>query len=187
MVSNFVTLLGGSDTMRAITPDEVKTLIHACRPTALRDKALIDLMYHSGLRVSEALDLRRSDIDGNRVTVRHGKGGKKRTVALVTSYGWLELWVAQCGARGEDYIFTTRAGKRLATSHVRRLLNRLGDKTGIQTHPHGLRHGHAVALYEAGLDLAGISRQLGHARISTTAVYLQGLGVDLDKVAALTF
>ncbi len=63
----------------------------------------------------------------------------------------------------------------------------VGKQTGIDTHPHGLRHGHAVALYEAGLDLAGISRQLGHARISTTAIYLQGLGVDLDKVAALAF
>ena len=46
---------------------------------------------------------------------------------------------------------------------------------------------HAVALYEVGLDLAAIQRQLGHARISTTAIYLQGLGVDLDKVAALSF
>jgi len=173
--------------MRAIAPNEVKTLIHACRPTALRDKGLIDLMYHSGLRVSEALDLRRSDIDGNRVTVRCGKGGKRRVSALVTTYGWLGLWLAQCGATNNQTIFTTRTGKRLATSHVRRLLAKLGERTGLSTHPHGLRHGHAVALYEAGLDLAGISRQLGHAKISTTAIYLQGLGVDLEKVAALAF
>ncbi len=173
--------------MRAIAPDEVKELIHACRPTALRDKGLIDLMYHTGLRVSEALDLRWSDIDGNRVTVRCGKGGKRRVSALTTTYGWFELWLAQSGACGEDYLFTTRTGKPLATSHVRRLLSKLGAKTGIDTHPHGLRHGHAVALYEAGLDLAGISRQLGHAKISTTAIYLQGLGVDLEKVAALAF
>lgn len=173
--------------MRAIAPDEVKTLIHACRPTALRDKALIDLLYHSGLRISEALDLRRSDIDESRITVRCGKGGKRRVSALATSYGWLELWLAQCDAKGEDYIFTTRTGERLATSHVRRLLSKLGEKTEVQTHPHGLRHGHAVALYEAGLDLAGISRQLGHAKISTTAIYLQGLGVDLERVAELAF
>lgn len=177
----------GSDTMRAITPDAVKSLIHACRPTSLRDKALIDLMYHSGLRVSEALALTRSDVDGNRVTVRCGKGGKRRVVALVTTYGWWELWLAQSGAVGEDCMFTTRTGAKLASSHVRRLLKTLGSRTGNNTHPHGLRHGHAVALYEAGLDLAGISRQLGHARISTTAIYLQGLGVDLDKVAALAF
>lgn len=173
--------------MRAITPEEVKTLIHACRPTALRDKALLDLLYHSGLRVSESLDLQRLDIDGDRVTVRCGKGGKQRISALATTYGWFELWLTQCGSSGDDYIFTTSTGKRLATSHVRRLLARLGKQTGVDTHPHGLRHGHAVALYEAGLDLAGISRQLGHARISTTAIYLQGLGVDLDKVAALSF
>jgi len=173
--------------MRAITPTEVKTLIHACRPTSLRDKALIDVMYHSGLRVSEALALRASDVEEDRITVRCGKGGKRRLVALVTTYGWFELWLAQSGAAGEDLVFTTRTGEQLATSHVRRLLKRLGTRTKIDTHPHGLRHGHAVALYEAGLDLAGISRQLGHARISTTAIYLQGLGVDLDKVAALAF
>lgn len=173
--------------MRAIKPDEVKTLIHACRSTALRDKALIDLLYHSGLRISEALDLRRSDIEGNRVTVRNGKGGKRRVSALATTYGWFELWLAQSDAAGEDFIFSTRTGERLATSHVRRLLKRLGDKTGVETHPHGLRHGHAVALYEAGLDLAGISRQLGHAKISTTSIYLEGLGVDLERVAELAF
>lgn len=70
------------------------------------------------------------------------------------------------------------------------------DRSGVQTEHSELalakpvaavRHGHAVALYEAGLDLAGISRQLGHAKISTTAIYLQGLGVDLEKVAALAF
>lgn len=167
--------------MQTITPNDVKTLISNLRVTALRDKGLIDLMYHSGLRISEALDLRASDIDGNRVTVRNGKGGKRRVVALVTGYGWLELWLRESRARGEDLLFTTRTGARLASSHVRRLLGKLG------THPHALRHGHAQGLYEAGLDLAGIQRQLGHSRISTTSVYLEGLGVNIEKVASLAF
>lgn len=164
--------------MQSITQIEVKTLISSCGTTALRDKALIDLMHHTGLRVSEALNLMSSDIDGNRVTVRNGKGGKRRVVALTATYGWLELWLSQCKG---DWLFSTRTGKQLKASHVRRLLGKL------DTHPHALRHGHAVALYESGLDLAGIQRQLGHARISTTAIYLQGLGVDIDKVAALVF
>lgn len=164
--------------MITMTPNEVKKLIDSLKINSLRDKALLDLMLHSGLRISEALNLRTEDINGNLITVRRGKGGKRRVVALTRSYGFLEAWLRQCDG---EFIFTTRNGKRLAASHVRRLLGKFG------THPHAFRHAHAAAVYEQTADLAAVQRQLGHSRISTTAIYLQGLGADLDKVAALTF
>ena len=173
--------------MKTITPNEVKLLIKATKPMAVRDRALLDLLFHSGLRCAEALDLRASDVDGDRLTVRRGKGGKARTIALASTYGYFELWLAQRGAKGDDYIFATRTGERLATSHVRRLLITLGERAGVETHPHAFRHGHACQVFEATRDIAVVSRQLGHARISTTSIYLQGLGVDLGRVAALTF
>ena len=166
---------------------DAKLLIKATKPMAMADRGLIDLLIHSGLRISEALDLRASDIDGDRITVRRGKGGKRREIALVSTYGHWELWLTHRAARGEEFIFTTKRGSRLSTSHVRRMLGRLAAATGVDCHPHAFRHAHACALYAAGLDLATISRQLGHAGLATTDIYLRKLGVDLGKVAALAF
>lgn len=166
---------------------EVKQLIKMTRPMAMADRGLVDLLYHSGLRISEALDLRASDITADRISVRCGKGGRARVVALSATYGHLELWLAERGARGEEFIFVTKTGRRLSTSHVRRLLSRLAEKTGVDCNPHAFRHGHAMAMYAKGIDLATISRQLGHAGLVTTQIYLRGLGADLDKVAALRF
>lgn len=167
--------------MKAITANEVKAMIRATKPMAVRDRALLDLLYHTGLRISEALSLRANDIDGDRITVRCGKGGKRRVVAIASTYGHWELWLAKRAATGEQFIFTTRTGEQLATAHARRLLGK------FNTHPHAFRHGHACEVYNATKDVAVVSRQLGHARISTTGIYLQGLGVDLGQIAALAF
>ncbi|BBO35531.1 tyrosine-type recombinase/integrase [Lacipirellula parvula] len=173
--------------MKTITPNEVKALIRATKPTAVRDRALLDLLFHSGLRCAEALDLRASDVESDRLTVRCGKGRKSRTIALATSYGHWELWLAKRGASGDDFIFATRTGERLATSHVRRLLKTLGERAGVETHAHAFRHGHACQVFDETKDVSLVSRQLGHARIATTSIYLQGLGVDLDRVSSLKF
>jgi integrase/recombinase XerD len=171
--------------MRAITPDQVKVLIKACKPTDLASRAFLDLTLHCGLRVAEACALKWADVEGSSIHVRCGKGGKARVIQLTETYGWLELHRAKCG--GSGYVFETKAGKCWHTSQARRLFTRLSEKTGIECHPHAMRHAHACCVWEGTKDLNAVRRQLGHSKLGTTEIYLQGLGADIGQVAALRF
>ncbi len=172
----------------ALSPDTVKRLIAACGrgPIALRNRALFDLLYHSGLRISEALALRRADCNGRSIEVRHGKGGKARTVRLLTTYGHWEAWLAEC--RGE-IIFPVKDGSAMSADYVRGMLARVAKRANLteRVHLHAFRHGHSCQLYRAMDDIAAVQRQLGHARITTTADYLRGLTVDVDQLDAVAF
>ena len=171
--------------MRAITPDETKALIKACKPTDLASRAFLDLTLHCGLRVAEACALRWIDISGSSIHVRNGKGGKARVIQLTETYGWLELHHAKSG--GNEFVFQTKAGKQWHTSHVRRLFARLSGLTGIECHPHSLRHAHACCVWEGTKNLNAVRRQLGHSKLGTTEIYLQGLGADVGQIASLSF
>lgn len=171
--------------MRTLSANDVKMLIRALRVTELQAKAYLDLTFHSGLRPAEACDLKWSDIQGGRVWVRNGKGGKARIVDLASTYGYVEAWREQSG--GVGYVFRTRTGAKWQTSHCRRLFTRLSAATGIDAHPHGMRHAHALAVWDQTKDLGLVANQLGHARLATTDEYLKGRGVELGRVAALSF
>jgi len=170
------------------TQEEVAKLIKACSyraPTGIRNRALIALLYSSGLRLSEALALRPHDIDTGRgvVHVRRGKGGKSRRAGLfLFAVPWLAAWTAvreqQVGAGQLCPYFCTLDGGKVDQSYVRHLLPRLARKAGIakRVHAHGFRHSHAAELDRAGVRLAHISEQLGHARPSTTDTYLTRIG-----------
>lgn len=187
VIGNSVSTSIEGDTMRAITADEVKQLIKACKPTDLQGRAFVDLAYHSGLRPAEMCELQWADVDlaARRVRVRHGKGDRSRVSAIAETFGYLELWRGQSG--GQGYVFKTRAGKPWQTSHVRRLFTRLSELTGVDASPHCLRHAHAHSVWAETKDLGLVSAQLGHQRLSTTDEYLKQRGVELDAVAALTF
>ena len=182
MFGNCVARIVKGDTMSTATANEVNKLIKGCKATDLQSRAYLDLAFHSGLRPAELCDLDWADINGNRVTVRCGKGGKRRVVALAETYGWVELWREKSGGTG--YVFRTRAEKQWQTSHVRRLLARLSERAAVKIHPHEIRHAHALMVWNETKDLGLVNRQLGHARLATTDVYLKGRGVDLDRVAA---
>jgi integrase/recombinase XerC len=173
--------------MKTLTANDVKRLIAALRVTDLQAKAFIDLAYHSALRPQELCDLKWEDVHADRIHVRCGKGGRARTVALVQDYGYLSAWREKSGGTG--YVFRTSKGKAWQTSHVRRLFARLSEKTGLDAHPHGMRHAAALAIWGQTKDLGAVSRQLGHKRLATTDIYLSGRGVneELDVVAALAF
>ena len=171
--------------MRALTTDQVIKLIKTCKPTDLASRAFLDLTLHSGLRVAEACNLRWEDIRGTSLLVQNGKGGKRRVIQLIETYGWLELHRAKSG--GEGHVFQTKAGKPWHTSHVRRLFTRLSEKTGIDAHPHDMRHAHACNVWDATKDLNSVRRQLGHSKLGTTEIYLQGLGTDVDQLASVRF
>ena len=140
-----------------LTEAEVLALIRACSPrapTGIRNRALIAVLWRTGLRISEALalELRDVDLEAGTLRVRHGKGDKSRTLGIDEQTAallarWLDRRRALSpGARAP--IFCTLAGGRLDTSYIRQLLPRLARKAGIEkrTHAHGLRHTYAAEL-----------------------------------------
>jgi site-specific recombinase XerD len=136
-------------------------------PLALRNAALLELVYSCGLRSAEAvaLDLGDVDLDREHVHVR-GKGGKERLVPIGEEAAWrIGLWLRDgrpALVRGAcDALFLSVRGKRLDTSVLRRLFRS----------PHRLRHAYATHLLEGGADLRTIQELLGHASLSTTQIY----------------
>lgn len=177
-----------------LTPDEVRSLIHAASgraPTGIRNRALIATLYRGGLRISEALDLfpKDVDLDSGTVTILHGKGDHRRTVGLDPgTVSMVARWVdvrAGLGVNGRRKLFCTLAGDRLKASYVRGLLPRLATRAGIEkrVHAHGLRHTLAYELMQEGVPVPIIQRQLGHASLATTAVYLDHIA-PLDVIEA---
>jgi site-specific recombinase XerD len=177
-----------------LTPDEVRALIGACSsnaPTGIRNRALIAVLYRSGLRVGEALALKTTDIDPDRGTIRvlHGKGDRSRTVGLdQDAIALVQRWLdrrSDLGVRNGS-LFCTLDGGRLAASYVRTLLRRLALKVGIEkrVHPHALRHTHAAELVKEGVPVNLIQDQLGHASLATTDRYLRHLTAG-EVVAAI--
>jgi site-specific recombinase XerD len=137
-------------------------------PLALRNRALVELVYSAGLRSAEAIGLDLGDVDFEQelVHVHHGKGAKDRVVPLGEQAAhWLARYLREARpelARGaEDALFISARGRRLDTSALRRLV----------AHPHRFRHAFATHLLEGGADLRTIQELLGHSSLSTTQVY----------------
>jgi site-specific recombinase XerD len=154
--------------------------IPATTALELRDRALFELAYASGLRAEELvnLDLGSIDFDGEQLRVE-GKGGRTRFVpagepALAAIGHYLErARPALAGTAGDPALFLSKSGRRLSTSDVRRRLRVWARQAAAQgaVHPHALRHSFATHLLEGGADLRAIQELLGHASISTTQVY----------------
>jgi site-specific recombinase XerD len=165
---------------------EVEALLAGCgtSPTGRRDRAVLTLLWRSGLRISEALALRPADVNLSAGTVRvlRGKGGRARTVALdALARSALEAWLAvRPAGRGPLFCPASKPEQALKSNHVRNRLRRLAARAGIEkrVHPHGLRHTYAVELDEEGFPLRDIRDLLGHANASTTDAYLRGLGAS---------
>ena len=145
---------------------------------AARDRAILELMYGSGLRVSEVagLTIERIDLDRGRVTVL-GKGDKEREVPLgdparESVEAWLVVRdVLQPGSG--DALFTNRRGRPIGPRDIRRLVGRYAGATlsGRRVTPHTLRHSFATHLLEGGADIRAVQEMLGHASVATTQRY----------------
>jgi integrase/recombinase XerD len=168
---------------RTLSPREAEVLIEAASgttPRALRDAALVELLYGAGLRVSEAVGLDRTGVDLDERLVRcTGKGGKERIVPVGRSAA-----DALCRylARGRPYLdrrhrpelFLNAQGGALTRAGAFLILRRLAGKAGLEperVHPHLLRHSFATHLLEGGADLRSVQEMLGHADLATTEVY----------------
>jgi site-specific recombinase XerD len=168
-----------------LTEGEVRALLKGCSvsaPTGIRNRALIMIMYRAGLRISEALDLKPSDVDPQRGTVRvlHGKGDKARTVSLDDGamsdvLRWIDTRRALRFRNGP--LFCTLKGGPVSDGYVRDMMKRCAAKAELdkRVHPHGLRHTHAAELVSEGVPVNVIQKTLGHASLATTDVYLRNI------------
>jgi len=141
---------------------------------SLRDKAILELLYSSGLRVSELVGLKKDDIDfeSNLIRVR-GKGGKERIVPFGGYAREALLKYLAAKKEGEEWVFSGKKGKPISPRSIQRIVNRhlikIGDASGIN--PHILRHSFATHLLERGCDLRAVQELLGHSSLATTQVY----------------
>jgi integrase/recombinase XerC len=171
---------------RHLRPGEVESLIEAPSgddPRARRDRAVLELLYAAGLRVSELVGLDWPDVDlSSRVVRVMGKGSKERMVpfgrpAAEALRRWLEVWETRRDPagleEGEEPVFLNQRGTRLSDRDVRRVIDKWVDQAAIArgVHPHTLRHTFATHLLENGADLRAIQELLGHSSLSTTQKY----------------
>ncbi len=171
---------------RVLAPGEVETLLEripGTTPLQLRDRALFELAYASGLRAEELVTLNVDSVDFDAEAVRvEGKGGKTRLVpvgehALRALERYLASGRPALASSTEPALLLSKSGRRLSTSDVRRRLRTWARRAApvapavIDAHPHALRHSFATHLLEGGADLRAIQELLGHATISTTQVY----------------
>jgi site-specific recombinase XerD len=167
-----------------LSEPEVIALIKACStraPTGVRNRALIAVLWRSGLRISEALalELRDVDLQAGTLRVRHGKGDKSRTVGVdEQTAAMLARWLdrrRRLGPGARAPIFCTLAGGRVDPSYVRHLLPRLARKAGIsrRVHAHGLRHTYASELARERTPINVIRDALGHTSLAVTDRYLR--------------
>ncbi|MBS4189220.1 tyrosine recombinase XerC [Bacillus sp. FJAT-49705] len=164
--------------------EEMKELFNACESETLlgqRDKALLELLYATGIRVSECSQIRMRDIDMQLSTVLvHGKGNKQRYIPF-GSFAHDALFVyIQNGRKSllakntpNDYLFLNYRGGPLTPRGIRHILNKLIEQSALngRIHPHMLRHSFATHLLANGADMRTVQELLGHAFLSSTQVY----------------
>lgn len=165
-----------------LTEAEVESLLAAPDTEThegLRDRALLELMYATGMRVSEAVNLKIGDLNLNKgVITCHGKGGKQRFVP--TGRGAVRLLEKYLGAkaaltrgRASDYVFTGTGGQKLSRQDVWQLIRAYARRQGLgRITPHTLRHSFATHLIQRGADSRSVQTLLGHSDLATTQIYV---------------
>lgn len=175
---------------KALTADDLERLLDApnvAKPTGLRDRALMELIYGGGLRISEAINLEFSAYDPLEGAVRvTGKRGKTRWIPLPTgTRAWLDRYLTEARPRllrtPSSLILLSDRGLPWCRQTVYNRLTKLAREAGLEVHisAHVLRHTYAVHLLEGGADLRAVQELLGHESIATTQVYTE---LDLAEV-----
>ena len=177
-----------------LTGDEINRFLaapDASTPVGLRNKAILELLYASGLRVSELVHLTRSQIDMDTREIRIiGKGSKERLVLMgkpareaITVY--LQKGRQQLlGKKKTDAVFINRYGKPLIERRIQKIVKQYASQGGIKkrVHPHTIRHTFATHLLDGGADLRVVQELLGHASLTTTQIYTHVSKTQAKKV-----
>ncbi|MBA3338864.1 MAG: site-specific tyrosine recombinase XerD, partial [Geodermatophilaceae bacterium] len=170
---------------KAIPLDSVEALLQAAnlddQPRSLRDRALLELLYGTGARISEAVGLAMDDIDRDAATIRVTGKGKKQRIVPIGSYALAALDaylvrgrpVLASHGRGVSALFLNARGGRLSRQSAWTILRMIADRAGIteDLSPHTLRHSFATHLLDGGADVRVVQELLGHASVTTTQVY----------------
>jgi integrase/recombinase XerD len=171
---------------KLLRPEESAALLAAAtgdEPLALRDRAMLEVLYGGGLRVSELVQLPRSALDVRSGVLRvYGKGRRERIVPLgepalaavarYVEHGRAEL--ARCARRPSEALFLSRRGKPMSRQNFFERLRQYAVRAGLpreRVSPHVLRHAFATDLLEGGADLRAVQAMLGHADLATTQIY----------------
>jgi integrase/recombinase XerC len=158
-------------------------------PLTLRDRAILELFYSSGLRLAELVGLNLGDVDVADRTVRVlGKGSKARIIpvgkqALAALHDWLQVR-SELARSGDLALFVSRRGQRVSPRTVQLRVNEWAKRRGAPTgvHPHMLRHSFATHVLESSRDLRAVQEMLGHASLSTTQIYTH---LDFQHLASV--
>lgn len=155
----------------------------------LRDKAILELLYACGTRVSELTNLKLSDLFLNEEVIRvFGKGSKERLIPFGSSaIEWVGKYIKESRSvllrisKSGNYVFLNSRGSKLSRMGIWKIIDRYVKEAGIQkeVHPHTFRHSFATHLLEGGADLRAVQEMLGHADISTTQIYTH---IDRDYI-----
>ena len=178
---------------KALPVDDVVRLLDAAgspdEPRGLRDRALLELLYATGARISEAVGLAVDDLDlAGSTVLLHGKGGKDRMVPLgqyareaVEAYTVRGRPALAAAGRGTSALFVNHRGGQLSRQSAWTVLRQAAERAGISTDisPHMLRHSFATHLLDGGADVRVVQELLGHASVSSTQIYTM---VTVDRL-----
>jgi len=179
---------------KSLSEEDVESLMAAAEgedPLGLRDRAMVEILYATGLRVSELVGLKLAQVDRNQGLIKIlGKGNKERLVPLgEEARERVERYLGQPRStllqnRKSDYLFVTQRGGPMTRQAFWHLLRRYVAKAGIHAHvsPHTLRHSFATHLLNHGADLRAVQMLLGHSDLSTTQIYTEVARERLKKL-----
>ncbi len=180
------------DTLSTEEIDSLLSAIDLSKPQGERNRAMLETLYGCGLRVSELVNLRLSDLFFEEDFIKVvGKGNKQRFVPIGSlTQKYIDLYRKQVRVHQKiqpeeaDILFLNRNGKRLTRAMIFTIIKRLAEKAGLQKNisPHTFRHSFATHLLEGGADLRAIQQMLGHESITTTEVYMH---VDRSHLAEI--
>jgi site-specific recombinase XerD len=170
-----------------LEPEEAQNLLKQPNkryPTGLRNKAIISLMLHCGLRVSEVVNLRPGNINltKGKLRIESGKGNKDRDLAIPEYLmECLSSWRKK--RPQSDFFFSTLQGEKLSIRYLQQMVKRYAQKAGItkKISPHVLRHTYTTQYYRQTKDIETLRRILGHSDISTTTIYITLANIDVEN------
>ncbi len=167
-----------------LNPMEVDAILRqpdTTAPLGIRDRAILEVLYATGMRVSEIVGLRQANVMADEGLVRvFGKGSKERIVPIGRSaLGWISRYTSRvrpkisAGSAAQDVLFLNARGKPMSRMAVWNIVKAATSRAGIrkEVHPHTFRHSFATHLLEGGADLRAVQEMLGHADIATTQIY----------------